>query len=206
MTKLVAEGLNTINIFFLKKEGFLPQQNQYRRDRLTWTGVGEKNSINIAIQTSGEEEETINSSYIEFNYTINSRIVEMEKEHIKYKMPLVTTPCNYGGKRYWFICNLSKNGVYCGRRVGVLYNSSKYFACCHCSDVAYSAQFKSKRFRFGSVCEPDVEKAYVDIKTFYYNGKPTKKYKKYLRLKEKMDNSWTQMLLNIANNKYLDNK
>lgn len=202
MTKAIAEGLSAINIFFLKKDGFLPQQNQYRRSRLIWTGRGWENSINISVQTSGDEEETINSSYIEFDYTINARTSGVEKEHINYKMPLVTTPCNYGGKRYWFICNLSRNGVYCGRRVGVLYNSNKYFACRYCSNVAYSAQFEGKRLRFGSVCEPDVEKAYMDIKTFYYNGKPTRKYKRYLRLKEKMDNSWAQMMLNIGYDKY----
>ncbi len=207
MAKLVAEELNRINIFFLRKKGYLPQEESHLFGKIIWTdNSGWKNNIRVVIKTSGNKPETIETSYIELDYTINARTAERETIDINYKIPLVTTPCNYGGKRYWFICSLSKNDVYCGRRVGVLYGFDKYFGCRYCASVAYHAQFESKRFRFGSVCEPDVEKAYMDIKTFYYNRKPTRKYKRYLRLKEKMDNSWAQMMLNIANDKYLDNK
>ncbi len=44
-----------------------------------------------------------------------------EKTDYDYRIPLATTPCNLGGVRWWFICAVSKNGVYCGRRVGKLY-------------------------------------------------------------------------------------
>jgi len=47
-------------------------------------------------------------------------------------------PC-FGGKRWWFICPLTKNGQYCGRRVRVLYQRPGciYFRCRHCYDLTY---------------------------------------------------------------------
>ena len=58
--------------------------------------------------------------YVKFNYTVTDRNTG-EKTDYDYKVQLTTTPCNLGGVRYWFICPLSKNGVYCGRRVAKLY-------------------------------------------------------------------------------------
>lgn len=50
-------------------------------------------------------------------------------------------PCNYGGRRPWFICGN------CGRRVAVLYGAGKYFACRHCYDLTYrSSQESDSRF------------------------------------------------------------
>ena len=195
MTKQVAESTNRITTVFLKEHGYLPQEESYKAGRIIWTSSsGWQNDINTIVQTSGKEPETIDTSYIRLSYVVNARSFD-EKTDMNYKMPIVTTPCNYGGKRYWFICNLSKNSVYCGRRVGVLYPISKYFGCRYCAEVAYVAQFQGGRFRTSSVCEPDVERAYMDIKTFYYNGKPTRRYKRYLRLRDKMDMSWNKMFM-----------
>jgi hypothetical protein len=74
----------------------------------------------------------------------------------------------------------------------VIYSVDKWFGCRYCANIAYQAQFEGGRFRIGSVTEPDVEKAYNEIKRFYYAGKPTRKYKRYLRLRDKMDNSWAR--------------
>ena len=122
-----------------------------------------------------------------YTVTVNS---SGEKVDMRYKVPLVTTPCNYGGRRYWFVCPLSKNGVYCGKRVGIIYNVDKWFGCRYCADIAYQAQFEGGNFRVGSITEPDVEKVYNNVKLKYYNGKPTRRYRRYLRLREKMDDSW----------------
>ena len=98
----------------------------------------------------------------------------------------------------WFICPLYKNGQYCGRRVGVLYNIGKWFGCRHCGEIAYQAQFEGGKFRMSSVCEPDVERAYNEIKREYYNGQPTRRYKRYLRLREKMDKSWRRAIIKFG--------
>jgi hypothetical protein len=44
------------------------------------------------------------------------------------------TPCNYGGRRTWFLC------PQCGRRVLILYGAGKRFLCRHCYGLTYSCQ------------------------------------------------------------------
>ncbi|MDP3800070.1 MAG: hypothetical protein Q8Q90_01470, partial [bacterium] len=121
MTRSIAESTNRISVFFLKKHGYLSQAERLQYGDIKWTRGDWKNNINFYIKTSGDEYETKATSYIELIYTVTIRW-SGEKTDMRYKVPLVTTPCHYGGKRYWFICELSKNGRYCGRRVGVIYS------------------------------------------------------------------------------------
>ncbi len=53
-----------------------------------------------------------------------------------YNVILDTTPCNYGGKRWWFRC------LYCHRRVRVIYlpDDSPVFACRTCHHLTYESQ------------------------------------------------------------------
>jgi hypothetical protein len=39
------------------------------------------------------------------------------------------TPCRFGGERPWFVCDVSSDGVYCGRCVAKLYGAGRLFAC-----------------------------------------------------------------------------
>lgn len=198
MAKDIAEQTNRLSIFFLKKHGYLPQGQSWRYGGIKWSRGDWENNMNFNVKTSGDEYETRETSYIRLLYTVTVRRTG-EKTDMDYKIPLVTTPCNYGGKRYWFICELSKNGCYCGRRVGVIYSVDKWFGCRYCANIAYQAQFEGGRFRVG-VTEPDVERAYNEVKAQYYNGKPTRKYKRYLRLREKMDNSWIRAAMKLGIN------
>lgn len=157
---------------------------------ITWTYGYSENKSSISFDICRENWGTAyERTYTRLHYT-HTDSWNGEKSEMDYKVQLATTPCRYGGKRYWFICPLSKNGQYCGRRVGVIYSIGKWFGCRHCGRIAYQAQFEGGRFRTGAVCEPDVEKAYNELRQKYYNGKPTRRYKRYLRLREKMDNSW----------------
>lgn len=54
---------------------------------------------------------------------------------MKYPIHIVWTPCNYGGKRPWFICPMGG----CGRRVAILWGGD-IFACRHCHQLAYACQ------------------------------------------------------------------
>ena len=58
-----------------------------------------------------------------------------------YQIFLTDTTPNYGGRRWWFICPLSRNEKPCGRRVGKLYlpNGSVYFGCRHCHNLTYQS-------------------------------------------------------------------
>ncbi|KKQ00901.1 MAG: hypothetical protein UW15_C0038G0006 [Parcubacteria group bacterium GW2011_GWC1_44_10] len=148
--------------------------------------------MNFYVQTSGMGRETIETSYIELIYTVITR-QSGEKTDMRYKIPLVTTPCRYGGKRYWFICELSKNGVYCGKRVGVLYNIGNWFGCRYCGEIAYAAQMEGGKLRWSGVSIPDIEKAEKEVKRYYYNGEPTRQYRRLIRLNEKFEIGWVMM-------------
>jgi len=180
MARQSTEQSNALHISWLKKQGAL--SGGFSSGGITWTSVGgDKSSIGYSIEI-GENENSIILRYTQTDRWSG------EKSDLDYKIQLVSTPCNYGGKRYWFICPLSKNGKYCGRRVGVLYLIGKYYGCRHCGNIAYQAQSEGKRFRsFASCCAPDVDKAEAEAKRPYYNGKMTRKYKRFLSKERKLE-------------------
>ena len=53
---------------------------------------------------------------------------------VEHWLDIETTPCQFGGRRPWFKCPR------CDRRVAVLYEFSRHFACRHCGGLAYSSQ------------------------------------------------------------------
>jgi hypothetical protein len=57
-----------------------------------------------------------------------------EWEDVEQVISFDWTPCNYGGKRTWFLC------PHCNRRVAVLYGAGRYFLCRHCYNLTYASQ------------------------------------------------------------------
>ncbi len=186
MSKDIAEQTNRLSVFFLKKHGYLSQDEACNYGGITWSRGDWSNNINFWVATSGSKIETIDTSYVRLIYTITIRRTG-EKTDMDYKIPLITTRCNYGAKRYWFKCNLYKNGVYCGRRVGVIYSVDKWFGCRHCARIAYQSQMYGGRYK-GFVSVPDIEEAEKKVKRYYYRGKPTRKYRKVIKLNDKFEN------------------
>ena len=111
----------------------------YRAGGIQWTNAsGEVTStIGIAVSVSlegyGENE-------VQLTYSMTDRTTG-DKKDFDYKIELVSTPCHFGGVRWWFICPLWKNGVHCGRRVGKLYlpGNATYFGCRHCYNLTYKS-------------------------------------------------------------------
>jgi hypothetical protein len=58
-----------------------------------------------------------------------------------YRIWIEWTPCNYGGKRAWFVCPRG-----CGHRVAILYYGDSP-ACRHCYRLAYESQQDSAKYR-----------------------------------------------------------
>jgi len=181
--KTTVEQATQLSIFKLKEFGLL---SGYCASTLTWTRrlSGHKSSIGICVDTE--------ELYIKVNYTVTDRNTS-EKPDYDYKISLTTTPCNFGGVRYWFICPLSVNGVYCGRRTGTLYLASggNYFGCRHCYDLSYESRNESRLGRFGNigytiVADRKIEELYSQIKRWTYKGKPTKKARKLQALRAKV--------------------
>lgn len=168
--KTVAEDCRDLCIYWLREHDYF--KYGYKYGGITWrTRFGGENSITI-ISHSGET-----PPFIELSYTINK-----EKEY-KYKIALASTKCNYGNKRYWFICPLVIGGRICGRRVAKLYQAPgyEYFGCRHCYNLSYESRNESKSIRgvsmFGIIKADSLFEKYIPQIGFKYRkGKPTKKY------------------------------
>lgn len=180
-SKQEADGLKQVNVSFLKKHGYF--RDGWHSGTITWSRNGEETG-NISVQSSISEYE----QYVRFIYTQTDRYTD-EKNNFDYKITFSATPCYFGGKRYWFICSASKDGIYCGRRVGVLYLSGKYFACRHCYDLTYNSRNLSGVSKTAGrvISIPELEKLESEVKRKYYAGKMTRRYKRYLKKQEKAD-------------------
>jgi hypothetical protein len=90
---------------------------------------------------------TATGDAIRLYYKIHWR--DREPEQINYQVPVVWTPCNFGGERPWFVCPGSRCG---GRRVTKLYlppGGARYYLCRHCHDLTYhSRQTWDKQLAF----------------------------------------------------------
>jgi hypothetical protein len=71
----------------------------------------------------------------------------MASNKTRGERPPLWTACHLSGRRPWFVCSVSSNGRYCGRRVAVLYGAGELFACRNCHGLAYASQQESPRFR-----------------------------------------------------------
>jgi hypothetical protein len=62
-----------------------------------------------------------------------------ESRNLNYDVGLVSTPCHFGGVRYWFICPGIPGSGFCGKRVGKLYlpPGEVYFGCRDCYNLTY---------------------------------------------------------------------
>lgn len=128
--------------------------------------------------------------YVRFYYS-QTHATTGEKKKFDYEVPLTKTPCPFGGYRYWFVCPMTRDGMYCGRRVGVLFLDDTYFACRHCHDLTYSSRNKNHRGKSGAMVgflETDMKARELGqrIKRVLYAGKPTKKQKRLWQLEAQM--------------------
>ena len=61
---------------------------------------------------------------------------------------ITTTPCYYGGVRYWFLCPAVVDGVLCEDRVGRLYlpPGGELFGCRQCYGLTYESCQQSHKY------------------------------------------------------------
>lgn len=187
--KTEADGLKQISTQILKKYGYFSGRPS---GLITWTSgwAGVKNSVRVEVSKL-DDGGYLRIYYTQTNYDTN------EKKEFDYKIPLTTTPCRYGGKRYWFRCPWNKNGKYCGRRVGTLYIDGDYFACRHCYNLTYSSR-NARPHDVGFVSMLDLEAQRERVKRTHYAGKPTKQYKKMLEMKERFYTSYTNLATKLG--------
>lgn len=105
-----------------------------RSGTMNWTRNGETGSINFMVSTD-EGHEHICLEYTHTNFSSG------EITFLDYQVQLASTPCHFGGRRWWFVC------MDCDRRVGLLYLANgEYFLCRHCHDLTYISQKESHSF------------------------------------------------------------
>lgn len=185
-----ADSLKQVSISFLKEHGYL--DSSWMSGEIAWSRNGEKTgSVNIQSSIGVDEQ------YIKLIYARTDRDTG-EKNDFNYKVSLATTPCHFGGKRYWFVCPCSVNGVYCGRGVGVLYLGGDYFACRYCYNLTYNSRNLSGVSKVAGqvISIPELEDLERKIKHKYYAGKMTKKYEMYRKKEEK--SIWQLMITSRA--------
>ena len=71
-----------------------------------------------------------------------------------------------GGVRWWFLCTLTCDGRYCGRRVGKLYlpPGGRYYGCRHCYDLTYkSCQLSHKYERSDRIMASTIGVTYEEV-------------------------------------------
>ncbi len=130
--KTTVEECKSISTTFLNKHGYF--RNGWNAGGMKWTRNGEQTgsiSFTVSVQDwTGE---------IRFQYTQTDKQTG-EKEEMDYPARLSATPCHFGGKRWWFICPLVKDGIACNRRALRLYlGGGKYFGCRHCYNLTYES-------------------------------------------------------------------
>lgn len=184
--KRTVENCKSISVSFLRKNGYFaspwPQG-------IVWTNrLGKETaSMTVSVHTSDDE------NYIRLIYTMTDRDTGKEA-HFDYRVQLVTTPCNLGGVRWWFICPLSTNGVYCGRRVAKLYRAPRanYYGCRHCYNLSYESRNERRGGRLGFLghcltLSERVEKLRKQTKRWTYDGVPTRRARQLQALESRLN-------------------
>lgn len=183
--KQEADSLMRLEIWWLAKKGYT---GKYRSGTIEWRHSDDTKSV-ITIQSNKPDEHL---PFIQLTYTQTDEDT-LEESYLDYKIPLVTTPCYFGGVRYWFKCPLYVNGKYCGKRAGIIYKGGKYFACRHCQGLTYSIKNLRKKYLHGyyRVIETEwkIEELESKLKRHRYKGKPTRKYRRILNLERKIAQS-----------------
>ena len=184
MGRSEVDSLKKIQTWWLKKHGYL-DENCWKSGGIKWTNgwSGTESSVCISVDTYHED------PHLQITYTQTDQ--DGEKKNFDYKIPLTTTPCYYGSKRYWFICPWYANGIYCGRRVGVLYLGGDYFGCRHCYDLTYESRNENRRYKLYPLFSVLTDFKKTDdledeIKRRYYAGKPTRKQRRLDKIHTRM--------------------
>ena len=171
-SKATADESCRLKMSYLRKRGMLTGEESL--EKIVWTS-----------SMTGKETTIILGVYLTDNpvailmYSVTDR--EGNKTDYDDKVNLVTTPCYFGGVRYWFGCPS------CGRRVGVLYLApgDVYFRCRHCNNLSYHSRNNCSVAKFG-VTSREIDKLRSEIKRWTWRGRPTRKVKRLQALEWKM--------------------
>jgi hypothetical protein len=133
MKKEIVENCRTLSIFELRHDGLLGPRS-WQEGVLIWPKVNsreDQDRIGFVLDTQSDMP-TMRLIY---------EVGRWDKEPVDLVVQLQTTPCFFGGQRWWFTCPLTKNGQPCERRVAKLYlpPGGRYFGCRDCHELVYQS-------------------------------------------------------------------
>ena len=174
MTKTEADMLKKIEVWWLLRG---MEAGELKRAGLSWGKDGSNGSIGYEIDL----DDTDKPPQVRFHYS-QTQMWSEEEVFMDYVIPLVKTPCHFGGFRYWFSCQ-GTGTIPCNKRVGVLYKDGFRFACRHCHDLTYSSRNINQDNTSVVMCGylligEKMEKLAKSIKRKTWRGEPTRKYRK----------------------------
>ena len=156
-----------LSVFWLNKNKYLRDGNM---DSITWSQGGQE-VLTVAycvILRDGQTDFFIVDPYTRKGFQIN----------------LKSTSCNYGGKRWWFLCPV-KN---CSKLIGVLYKTPDlgFFACRKCLNLTYkSSKLSGRHKKIGKyLLIPELKTIEAGFKKRFYRDDLTKRYKTFLKKRE----------------------
>jgi hypothetical protein len=169
--KATVEASCNLTIFQLKKGGML--EGGRSAMTVTWvsTNTGRKTHVTLEVYMTSEP-------YVRFKYSLTDR--EGISTPYDSEVSLTTTPCNYGGVRYWFACPV------CGRRVGGLYLApgGRNFVCRRCNNLSYRSRNRSRIESFGHTSR-QIDKLRSQIKRWTWRGRPTRRVRRLEALEDR---------------------
>ncbi len=170
--KSTVEASCCISVQNLKKQGLLSGRHS---TTMSWTTTHSKKTTTVGLDV-----EVRDDPYIRLYYTIVDR--EGNKTDYDYEVSLTTTPCYFGGVRYWFLCPS------CYSRVGALYLPRGHvrFRCRHCNDLSYHSRNESSPLAKLGETDREIKRLRSEIKRWTYRGLPTRKVRRLRRLERKM--------------------
>jgi len=173
-SKYEVEDCKEISIGFLKQYGYLSKGRL--QGTIQWSCDGNPTG-SAGIRVSFPE---MNNVCVSYSITDT----DQKKESINNYISIIKTPCNYGGKRHWFLC------PFCSRKALKLYLSpgNNYFGCRKCLQLSYRSQ-KSNHHKgifayFSKVFSLDKKKRmyFLRAKRYYYRKEFTKNIQKAILL------------------------
>ena len=112
--KASVEGCRSIDVLEWHRRGYLRSPRWFS---WAWTRDGER-VASIDVET---QRHSVTLKY-------RSRSYGEDWSDVEQRVTIAWTPCRFGGERPWFVCSVTSNGVYCGRRATKLYGAGRLFA------------------------------------------------------------------------------
>lgn len=159
------DTLPFISVVYMQQQGVI--SNNLQTVLTTEWGLSRKARVTIYTNL-------LPQPYMRISFTVK----DVNKTQIVY---LTTTHCNYGGIRWWFNC------PFCFKRVGKLFLFGENYACRHCHNLTYKSRMRNPRSSLHPMFNrykrnEKARELMVGIRTTSYDGRPTKRYLKFLEL------------------------